>query len=320
LFLIAWQRPDEALAFALDGAWAAEQLSLRALSTGDADAALPPLWPESLMRQPSDDGARLLRTIDGFEGQFWASGLLRASRWWHTSPDAQEWAYFLRSAGVALAGNTSLPAPQQAAWLNRPYLTVRTGATVSAAAIRAQRWWLAAALGPMLFVTGAFAHQAWRVNEAATVLSEERDRLSQTTGPVLASRDRALALATDSSALAAAMTGPMPLEVLQHLSAVLPSKGVALREFDLSGSTLRVALEAASDISRSELITRLQSGGWLTQVSESRSGQRGSNVVLEMQLAGPTPSRVAADTGLTRTSDALPAPPDKLAPPVAARP
>lgn len=321
VYLVAWQRPDDALAFAADGAWLSAQLAPDAVP-GTAAAELPTLWPEPLLREPCAEGVRLLHTIDGFEGQLWQAGLLRASRWWRAAPNANEWALFLRSLGVdAAPDDGQTPVPQSAAWLARPYLEVKTGATDAAAALGTERWWVATAVGTLLFFSGALAHQALRLNEAKVALEAERVRLTQAGQPVLVARDRALASSSSTNALAQSLTAPLPLDVLDHLSSVLPAKGVVLREFDLAGSTLRLALETVPEVSRSELITRLQSGGWLTQVAETRETQRANGITLEMQLAGASPPlRMSADAGLKRASNELPAAPPTLPQPVPARP
>lgn len=317
VYLVAWQQNDQALAFAVDGRWLSGLLK-----DLDGIATLPVvLWPETLMRVPLADGTRLLRCLDGYEGQSWHGGVLLASRWWKTAPDGLEWTTFLRSLGAAIGSETTAPAVQHVEWLSHPSVPVSNAADDGAPARRRERWMAGASVGILLFFTGAIGHQAWRIGEHEASLQAERDRLEQSSKPVLAARDLALQASNQVQSLARALSSPLPLEVLDHLSSVLPAKGALLREFELTGSGLRVALETQPDLSRSELITRLQSGGWFTQVAEAREPQRANGVVLEMQLAGlAAPSRAAAEAGLKRASDEAAPRPAALPEPSPARP
>ncbi len=53
--------------------------------------------PESLAREPMDEGERLIACLEGVEGQLWTGGILSASRWWPKEPSEREWALFLRA-------------------------------------------------------------------------------------------------------------------------------------------------------------------------------------------------------------------------------
>jgi hypothetical protein len=61
------------------------------------------VWPETFLRDPIQNGARLARMTDGYEGQVWRDGLLVATRWWPEAPQSQAWVMFLRSAGADLS-------------------------------------------------------------------------------------------------------------------------------------------------------------------------------------------------------------------------
>ncbi|MFX6269947.1 hypothetical protein ABTF75_19175, partial [Acinetobacter baumannii] len=74
------------------GAWLWDQ---GAVEAAIADAGEDPeavlIVPETAVQQPGTSGARLLRLNDGYEGQAWQNGLLRASRYWLSPPSADEW-------------------------------------------------------------------------------------------------------------------------------------------------------------------------------------------------------------------------------------
>ncbi|NJM34746.1 MAG: hypothetical protein HC850_08585 [Rhodomicrobium sp.] len=68
-----------------------------AIDTGETLAELRVL-PESICRKGLTEGARLVRCIDGVEGEVWRDGALAASRWWPSEPPARDWLLFLRAA------------------------------------------------------------------------------------------------------------------------------------------------------------------------------------------------------------------------------
>lgn len=52
--------------------------------------------PETALN-PVGIGYKLVTSIDGYEGQFWQDGSLKASRWWTTRPSTSEWSIFISS-------------------------------------------------------------------------------------------------------------------------------------------------------------------------------------------------------------------------------
>jgi hypothetical protein len=75
--------------------------------------------PETFMRPRHDNGARLAAMLDGVEGQIWADGFLRATRWWPEPPAADDWRKFLRASG--LQATDSEPVPAELAFTERPW-------------------------------------------------------------------------------------------------------------------------------------------------------------------------------------------------------
>jgi hypothetical protein len=98
---------------------------------------------------------------------------------------------------------------------------------------------------------------------------------------------------------------------LQHLAEVLPARGATLKEFDLSGQKVRLALELAPDVPRSAVVRQLQSGGWLTNVAEARDTSNRGWVVFEVELAGfrAPAGALRAAAATAAPSPALPVPP-----------
>jgi len=76
------------------GVWSWD--SAKTVSDG-TDLTKVRVLPETLARKPLDKGARLVRCIDGVEGEIWQDATLLASRWWPKVPALREWQLFLRA-------------------------------------------------------------------------------------------------------------------------------------------------------------------------------------------------------------------------------
>jgi hypothetical protein len=57
-------------------------------------------WPESLLRQPVEDGVHLLKCVSGFEAVSVVAQNTVRTRWYAKLPAADAWALFIRDAGL----------------------------------------------------------------------------------------------------------------------------------------------------------------------------------------------------------------------------
>jgi hypothetical protein len=110
-------------------AWDSLQIN-DAITAAGFDPARCSIWAETFFRAPAADGARLAVMSDGLEGQAWRHGLLAATRWWPTAPNARDWLLFLRSAGVDLSHTSpAVPAPVESGLLVLPWTVETTSIT-----------------------------------------------------------------------------------------------------------------------------------------------------------------------------------------------
>ena len=79
------------------------------------------LYPEAFMREPLQDGLRLVAAVEGYEAQVWREGFLAFSRWWPVMPTRLEWEMFVRSAGAPLDEHRFVPEPSPAPFLDAPW-------------------------------------------------------------------------------------------------------------------------------------------------------------------------------------------------------
>ncbi|TKS52808.1 hypothetical protein E4582_11245 [Luteimonas yindakuii] len=159
----------------------------------NADEAAPPgaefAWtPESLLRPaPALDGVRLLRLVDGFEGQYWRDGVLRASRWWGEPPRADAWGRFLRGCG--LPAGTDVAVPEDPGWARQPWAS--RGWRLPASPARLERIAWQGVFGLLVLLAG------WQL-AAALTWAVARERLDSSLAslraqatPLLEARERA---------------------------------------------------------------------------------------------------------------------------------
>jgi hypothetical protein len=279
-FRIAW-RNDAALAVAWDRA-AVDRLLAAAGARTDAQ-----LWPEIFLRQPmAGDGLRVLPGLEGIEAQLWRDRMPVASRWWPTPPDAAEAALWLHSLGADAGAVRSLPRPAPVPWLRRPWADLQSLDGLLSTSSRLERIAVGGALVGFAALTASQGHQAFAAYEDRQSAQRERERVMAEAAPVLATRERAEALAREALALATQLTGVLPLEVLEHVGDFLPAR-VTLKEMELAGQKLRLALELAPDVARSAVVKELQAGTWLTEISEVRDAASGRGWVgFDAVLAG----------------------------------
>lgn len=275
-------------------------------------------WPQPLLEQ-AGQGLRLLARGAGSEAQYWADGELRLTRWWPASPAAQDWALFVRAAGLQPDEHPVPPrsapvqlgiAPQQ--WLR--------GDNLPAPDPWAGWRWQAAGLllgGLIAFGVGAHLQTLHQLREDQALLKQLRSEREQALGQ----RSRYLALRDDFDALRALAPGNSQLELLDKVvasgilaappglppapaaSAAAPTPGAitapppnaavavpmapSLAEWDYRNSQLKLTLDIPEgqlvmlDITRR--IERLQG------FSDVRIGLDSSNtsLILNMRVAGP---------------------------------
>ena len=160
----------------------------RSLADTAATAQTRRWVPESLLRPaPANDGPRLLRQVEGYEGQFWRDGTLQASQWWATVPSADAWGRFVRSCGLS-PGALGVPEPESVAW-GEPWGDGRDRLPASPDAL--ERWAWHGVLGAIALALGwQFAADVrWGLAQAS--IDARTDALRAKAAPLLDARERA---------------------------------------------------------------------------------------------------------------------------------
>jgi hypothetical protein len=174
--------------------------------------------PESLLRRPpANDGPRLVRQMEGFEGQIWRGGDLAASQWWPAPPPPAPWQRFLRSAGLGLDGGDNVPMACEAAW-SQPWARLR-GGNARSEQVESTVWrvvlvlvvstlgWQWAALGAEREALHTLVRRTEQLRTAAMPLLDARERAD--TGRETMRRFGALQRGASDYSLMAAVRAPL---------------------------------------------------------------------------------------------------------------
>lgn len=171
-------------------------------------------WPQPLLEQ-AGQGPRLLARGTGSEAQHWVDGELRLSRWWPGLPSEQDWALFVRAAGLQPDDH---PRPQRSApvALGLPPRHWLRGDNLPAPDAWAGWRWQAVALllGALVaFGVGAHLQTLRQLRDDQALLTQLRSEREQALGQ----RSRYLALRDDFEALRELAPRNSQLELLDKV-------------------------------------------------------------------------------------------------------
>lgn len=299
-------------------AWDDGRLHQRLAEAAVASARKPlPMLPEPwLYTPPAHDAVRLLRCFEGVEAQVWQRGSLRASRWWPEPPDEAEWLNFQRGAGLAPGAVVAVDRALQDAG---PPRAEGWGPLLGAAELQSpgSTWESVAAIAASLALmawTAVLAHDQWQLHREFEDTRERLEQLRSRTEPVIAARETALREAQRAGQLAALLQGPDALLAVEHVLVRLPQlPGIAVRQLDLNGRQMQVALAVPEPIERAGVVTDLENGGWLVNVRETREGGVGT---LNLSMALNSDRAPVTSPPPPRQLPLLPAPQAAAAPAV----
>ena len=228
--------------FARSHYWVGWQGGVAQVWTADAagreDSRLPEV-PESVIQAPHDHGLRLVAGLEGCEGQYWADGILQASRWWPQRPTPQQWAAFARGCGQP---HPHPPEPAPAQWQRAPWARpVRAG---QQALLRHERPALAGAGALLALLMGWQLGAWWQLERAIGQERQQLQQLNQQAARPLAERERALDELARAQRLREQLDHPAALELLAAVVEELP-RHAELRAWQHEDGDLRFAVDSS---------------------------------------------------------------------------
>ncbi|WP_439635697.1 hypothetical protein [Oceanicaulis sp.] len=232
------------------------------------------ILPETVLHPPLQDGARLMTTIDGYEGQVWRDGQLRASRWWPSQPGDADWASFLRMTRSAGADQIR-PAPEDLVLTDRPAHAQPYTALLDRVKSISLRDMTALALVciavPGLYLLGQWA-QLSRTHAAA---STELAALSEETAEIGTARLTAQSASNELALYAQALNRRHPAELLASVSEELARFSIRLDAFEQNDALLSLNLHADGDFAPEELVRTMENNPLMNSVSLEPGRGRG---------------------------------------------
>ena len=210
--------------------------------------------PETVLK-PRGQAPRLVRCLDGFEGQVFEAGELVASRWWPHQPDETQWRNFVR--GARGGGDGPLPAPvtlnmsaaaRPAPLLQRLDALRRTGLRDIAALA------VVVFAAPGLFLAGQAVHLALQ----ARALSSELVVLREEAAELNAARSAAQQAIATLQTYSAAIDTPHPAFLLAEFVDVITRFEADLAEFEVRDQRLIASISTQSGFQPAPLVQALE--------------------------------------------------------------
>jgi len=217
--------------------------------------------PETVLHPPADTTVRLVKALDGFEGQIWRNARLSHSRWWSSQPHPRDWAIFLRTARLDPEEAPASEAPPPPLTVNYfdSALSKRSliERLMSLKHVKA-RDMVAAALvviaAPSVYFAGQWAH----LNILHQNLQTELTELSAQTAEINAARRLAQSAAQELNTYSVQLNRRHPSAALAVATEELSSFSIQLQAFEQSEDALTLNLEADNDFAPDALVRAME--------------------------------------------------------------
>ncbi len=253
-------------------AWDAARINTVIAESGDLPARCI-VWPETFFRPAWDDGVRLVKAIDGYEGQAWRNGLLVATRWWPEPPPESDWLLFKRSAGTpSEPGVSEVPAAVELPMLELPWTD--TPDPIANAWSMLQNPQIAAGVAVIVFAPLMFYMTQW-VATGIAAASKASAQATLTASSQAIRADRAAAM-TDRDTIDSFMSlEPYPSQfvVVSTAMNLIADKKVSLLEWTYDNGALEFILRGADPLDASAFIEMFERSGMFVEVSGTLTNQ-----------------------------------------------
>ena len=228
--------------------------------------------PETLAYETLEKGVRLVKCLEGVEGQIWENNSLVASRWWQTKPMPSQWLSFLRAVDIK-DQSMDIPAVQ-----NIPY---RSGVSIleldvdHLAVVFAPKKLLLFGCGLWACLFLYFGTQHTTHMARALKVEAEIKNTSEETGLILSQRRRALVNLTQARKFEALGDEALILRGLDSFSQSLVDQGFVLRFVNVKETEFvaRIESEGEGVLSGLDLVKRLEASSALTDVNVVPGGK-----------------------------------------------
>lgn len=230
-FHVAWKGPAAHI-----WTWTEREAAAAGLLAEDV-----PWLPESLLRAPpANDGLRLLRQSEGFEGQAWRDGELQVSQWWPELPQAETWRRFVRACGLGPEDAAAIE-PESLPW-SESWADRKRGMPASPAMLERWAWRVVLASIVVAFGWQFAAELRWR--GAQSTLESRMDTLRAKATPLLAAREQAARARDAIASMRQLQQGSSDYRLASGVIAPLPADARFV-EWQRDGGKLQVAVRSS---------------------------------------------------------------------------
>lgn len=222
--------------------------------------------PESLAVTPMQDGVRLVKCLEGVEGQVWKSEALIASRWWPAAPNIRAWSLFLQASNIE-SDQAEVPAPIALPY--RQNLAVFETSQEQLMHVFSPQRLLAAsgviAACVFLFLAGRFINYTTSLSR----LENEVAQTSESAQTVLSQRRAALENIVTPLKLYDVGDQGILLTTLYGVSESLDEAGLILSSLSIVNDELEAVFRGETDLSGPDIVTQLEAVPTLSDVNVS---------------------------------------------------
>ena len=238
--------------------------------------------PEAFIREPMDNGIRLMEVSDGVEGQVWEDNFLTVARWWKSAPDGQEWTLFRRSAGIAFEGSEAeRNISSDPKWLEIPWNTAFRSKNFLGQFLMNQALVTALVtilLTPCMYFTGAWITYGILNRGLSASISE----IEASGKSVRTERSRAISALEYAESLSSLRRYPRQIEIISRAHSLLVPFSIQVSGWDYDEGILEFGLKSESDMNATLYIPTFENDPMFSRVSAST---RGTRLVMRMNVS-----------------------------------
>jgi len=253
------------------------------------------VWvPEGFLREPSDDGARLIQCTDGYEGQIWHHGHLVSSRWWAEAPDTADWIQFIEGTDAA----TGLPTIPDFDWKSLPPVTTaewrKDLSLLSLGRDSIQKVFSPVRSGLLVFVLlllpfGFLLGTKTKLQTYIKTASTEISALGERNEAISNAQNKALLARRHAEAVYAAGTSMALLDLLNDLETSIGKADARISFMSYSRDSIEIHLRGLSGDQIPDLVSKLETTeNWS---DASASSNRTGEIVVKGRLSSGKDTR-----------------------------
>ncbi len=266
------------------GAWIWDSERVEAvLRESGLDLSRLRVFPETALRRPAVDEIRLVRCLDGVEGQVWRRKELAASRWWAEPPLEIEWSRFQRASGVEPSELIAVPpaVPANDDWLRGPWPRRRNA--ISLLSVGIPQIATAAAIA-MLAVTAYQFGEIVRLGRAIAEVRKSAETLAVSAQPLETARRQTVAANARAQAIFGLEGADAQLALMARIAEQLPPNGATFTSWVYQGNDLTFTIANSAQPIDSTFIIRRIEGIKNLQVGQADLATDGRTLTMRVRV------------------------------------